>query len=569
MSRRAGADSADYNLRDMARRPSLTLEVAAYVLILVVAAWLRFGQLGSLPLNDFEARAALPAFELAQTGTTTLGAQPGYSLLTALTFSLSGSNEWLARLWPAVLGLALVALPYAWRNRLGRRTALVLALGLALDPGLVALSRLASGAMLALAGLLLAASAWAAGRHRLAGAFVGLGLLAAPAAYIGVLVALLVWAFFIRSALPKDALGPAALSLLAVMLLGSSLFFQFPGGFASVAAPLTEFVTGWLHPSGVAAGRVLFALVGYSAPTLLLGMWGALLAWRQGRRELQAASLLAAAALALILLYPGRQVADLIWVLVPLWLLAASVIASSLQLPASEPQAAWGHFALMVVLLSFWVLSLARIPQLATLPEAVRPALFIAAGGVVLAAVVTLLVALGWSARAARDGLVWSLAVFCMLFALAGATRFGNPAAGQGAELWSPGAAAGQLGLLRDSLDALSLRATGQRQALSLELGSPSPALAWLGRQFAPPAQREEADLLLLPADVQEPARQRAYRGQSFTLSSSPAWQMLPTDVIAWWLYRQTPQQQETIILWAAADVLPHDVLTTSSGDFR
>src|SRR5690606_23832612 len=118
----------------------------------------------------------------------------------------------------------------------------------------------------------------------------------------------------------------------------------------------------------------------------------------------------AAAALALILLYPGRQVADLIWVLVPLWLLAASVIASSLQLPASEPQAAWGHFALMVVLLSFWVLSLARIPQLATLPEAVRPALFIAGGVVVLAAVVTLLVALGWSASAARYGLLWSLA---------------------------------------------------------------------------------------------------------------------------------------------------------------
>jgi len=75
-------------------------------------------------------------------------------LLTGLLFFLFGDSNAIARLWPALAGSLLVLLPWTFRGYLarypaGRIAGLVLAFGLALDPGLVAASRLAGGPMLA------------------------------------------------------------------------------------------------------------------------------------------------------------------------------------------------------------------------------------------------------------------------------------------------------------------------------------------------------------------------------------------------------------------------------------
>jgi predicted membrane-bound mannosyltransferase len=85
-----------------------------------------------------------------------LGSQPAYIFLTGSTFAVFGSSDFTARLWPALLGGCLVLLPFFFRRPLGRLAALVCAFGLALDPGLVAVSRQAGGPMLAVSFLLLA-----------------------------------------------------------------------------------------------------------------------------------------------------------------------------------------------------------------------------------------------------------------------------------------------------------------------------------------------------------------------------------------------------------------------------
>src|SRR3990172_7497091 len=153
----------------MAQRSLLSREHLLYSLIIFLALVLRFASLEDLALNEFEATAALPASELAGGAHPTLGEQPGYVVLTSLLFGLFGSTEFAARLWPALFGLALVALPYFWRDLLGKKVALILAFLLAIDPGLVAVSRLAGGAVIAISAALMALTAWRRGLPVLSG----------------------------------------------------------------------------------------------------------------------------------------------------------------------------------------------------------------------------------------------------------------------------------------------------------------------------------------------------------------------------------------------------------------
>jgi hypothetical protein len=49
-----------------------------------------------------------------------------------------------------------------------------------------------------------------------------------------------------------------------------------------------------------------------------------------------------------------------------------------------------------------------------------------------------------------------------------------------------------------------------------------------------------------------------AYRGQDFTWRQMPQWDLIiPPDWIRWWVFRQLPGHDETIILWARDDLFP------------
>src|SRR5512140_2639974 len=150
-----------------------TLEHTIYAIALAIAIGLRFLHLGALPLSDAEADWALQALRITQGLRPAIGPNPAYVHLTAVLFAIFGATNFLARFWPALAGTALVLAPWFVRNRFGRAPAIILAFGLALDPGMVAMSHLAGGPMLAISFLVLAVLAWANDRRPLAGVFAG------------------------------------------------------------------------------------------------------------------------------------------------------------------------------------------------------------------------------------------------------------------------------------------------------------------------------------------------------------------------------------------------------------
>src|SRR4030065_989305 len=114
----------------------------------LLALGFRLIQLGASPLTDSEAALALQALHVAQGTSPVLGPQPGYILFTGILFAILEGTNFMARFVPAIVGSALVFVPYYFRETIKPRPALILAFLLAFDPGLVALSRQAGGTIL-------------------------------------------------------------------------------------------------------------------------------------------------------------------------------------------------------------------------------------------------------------------------------------------------------------------------------------------------------------------------------------------------------------------------------------
>ena len=176
---------------------SFRRESALYALALVLGIGVRFIGLGGEPLNDLEAKWALQALGVAGGSHAALGSQTLYVLLTSVVFYLyGGATNALARLIPAAAGGAMVLLPALFRNRLKPRPALILAFLIALEPGMVALSRQVGTSILTLAAAFAAWGLWGRGRFRWAGVCAGLALLSGSALWVGLLGLALTWAIW-------------------------------------------------------------------------------------------------------------------------------------------------------------------------------------------------------------------------------------------------------------------------------------------------------------------------------------------------------------------------------------
>lgn len=543
----------------MAQRTTFSFELFLYSLILLLALALRFADLGVAPLTEFEARAALPAHEAANRNATELGDQPAYVLLTRQVFSLFGSSEFAARLLPALFGLALVALPYFWRDLLGQKAALALAFVLALDPGMVAVSRLASGHMVAVGAGLIALTAWRYTRPIAAGIFSAVALLASPLVYFGLTPALLVWLTLQpEKRTASNQWRPFLIAAVTTLVFGGTWLLTTPGGLGGLGSTAVAFLGRFVEP-GVPAAEIGLAMLGYALPAVVFGILGAVNAWRRNHSVGKVLSLFALFSFLLVLVNPGRQVADLLWVVIALWALTAVQVADYISLPRQDLNVALGEAGLMLILGIFFGISLSKLAANYT------DFIFVAVATLLLAAVATLLIAFGWSRTGAMHGFMWAVLGFAALFLLAASSRFLRVETTDANDLWAPGPAAGSIQVLEESLHDLSVLDQGQQNELAVDLRREGAALAWEVRAL-PPAENDASPPLIVGAMEMQGEEFAAYRGQDIALSVHRAWQGWPPNFFAWLLYRQGPTRTEEIVLWARADLFP-DAQAVSAPD--
>lgn len=591
-------------------RPLVTYEGLLYIAAFVLALFLRFFRLGAAPLNDLEAQWALQALEIARSAGSAalnqaqIGAQPLYVILTSWLFLVFKEANAVARLLPALAGTLLVCLPWMARpvlqvNPILRRAGIFLAFALAVDPALVLLSRTAGSSMLAISFTLISITLALVGRQhgsfyfRWSAVFAALALLAGPDLLSGALVlgltALLGLAThnFYTFFEPEEASKVYSFSLqdglagLVTLLAVGLGFLTLPQGAAGFSATLPEYFKTWFIPSGVPALRLPAAVFLYQPAAIIFGLVGVLRAWAfhdetdDSRltalsRWLSAWALIAAV---LPLLQQGRQVSQMAWVVIPLWCLAAVELARHQLSTRNAPLRTIALLAALIVGI-FLVMGIYYGLYMSGLPVTIWQSLLLIAGIIAMAAIVVILVGIGWDVEIASLSIVWSTASILIVWMLASTWSQGLLRPNHPSELWSNGSVVGQGKELIQTLEQLSAMKAGQRTMLDVVMIDPSPSLRWLLRAFPNTSVQAGIAANQLPAAIitiagsETPALLASYRGQDFDWRITAGWAAnTPPDLSRWLYTHQAPVITEKVILWVRGDVFPGGELKQPASD--
>jgi hypothetical protein len=577
-----------------------------YLAAFVLALALRLALLGALPLADSEAQWAMQALEITRGGHPQIGVQAGYVVLTSFLFFVFGDTNFMARFLPALAGSLLVFVPLLFPERVKPRVGAVLAVILAIDPGMVAISRQAGSPILAIVFSLAAWKFWEARRPQMAGVMAGLALLGGPALWTGLLgiaIASLLHSELDRSGHPardvmigvegpeepdeaeetasitgtgrwwdwmrRDDVRLAAWAAGAAFLFAGSLFIVTPNGLSAAFGSIPAWLTGWWTPSEVPAGRLLLALFIYAWPALILAALTLVRRVREKNPLMTRMSWWLVVALVLALVYPARQVSDLAWVLLPLWILAAREISRRLEIPHKQYLELAATYGLMLIFAGYGWLSLADMAQqnppssLFNMPESWTTHLLIGIGALIVAALVPVIIGTSWSTRVGRQAAVAGFLTLSVIWLLAGSTGVSGLRNDRASELWLSDPRIAQAELLAQTVDSLSEWNTGDSHDLTVALdGTDWPSLRWALRRHpltvVQGLDQDNYPSLIIGTPVHDFSASGNYAGQDFTWRQWTVWDaMSPLSWIDWIFDREIPRNGETIVLWVNTGQFP------------
>lgn len=572
----------------------LTIADVVWALVIFLAGLLRFANLGRIPLSPAEAQAALPNWQFWQPGPLLLPiTSPAYFTFTNLLFPILGDNDAVARLIPALFGLATVGLPWLLRGRLGNLGALAATVVLAFSPLLINLSRTAGGdaiAFFAITLLLVAALRFRqSGAQRWAivlGAALGLGLASAPLFLTGLVTLAVAWYLALhgrpdRSAIwqiaPQTTWKSIGVATAVTFLLVSTFFLLQPQGLGAAArifvAWLGQFGLPFNEPAPAAAVVLPFQLLGRYEPILLLALPGLAAAlWSLAQKE-QPGLFFVTWVVGLLLfwlLQPGVMNHVAIAIL-PLALLIASATQAlgleEQQTPQATPWMTWAVAGGILFLGMLILVSLARFSRLAASNPANSGQLFLATLGVIAAAAL-LFAAATWDSTAALKGLWLGAAGLLLYFQWGTGWHLNHIAANNPQERWVTAATHSEVRLLVKTLEDISQQTVGSDHDLAIFSVVESPVLRWYLRDFyrfqsgaAVPVLGEH-DVVISPVDT-ELALASDYIGSDFrllrqqpTAGTESQFQLL--DTLHGWLFHESraPVDDQAVIVWVRSNLI-------------
>ncbi len=576
------------------KRESITIEVILYILVFFAAACLRWNHLGASPLSDAEANHALAAASTTPHASPhwhnaefVVPSSPIYHNLTALLFHLFGAQDAVARFVNALAGLSLVLTPILARKRLGRGNTLLLAIVFCLSPILIAISRTAGSPSIAVLGIvsilmmIVGSESDDAVQKRMPwiAAALGFTLATGADALYGLLTISIAGLFGLTN---KSALGKfvdtckkmqiqryAWIALVVWLAAVSGIGFTL-GGFSGIAESIGGWFSGWYSPGQMPGITSVLMLPIYDPLVLIFGLVGIYTAIRNPEGIGRSVIAWFVAALFVMLIYPGRKPGDIVWVMLPMAVLASQQLGILVDRIAIRKH--WFEFFMLsCVLIFFFAIDLMMLQAYAggsTLGGVLSyfeprffPIIFI--GSFIITALIVAFVGMGWDLDVALDGTGTAAAIFLILLTISSIWQlnFTKPSA---MELWRPQATTTSMSTLNTTIEMISANSTGREDALSLQVNDADihADIAWAMRDLARYSGEQDLltapELILTPEDARLTTFSGPYIGQSFVLGERWAWSgILPPNFIYWWITREAPISQENWILMARADLVP------------
>jgi uncharacterized protein (TIGR03663 family) len=568
--------------------PWLTVETGLYVLLLLVAAALRFAALGRQPLQEQEARLALDAWRFYSGGAASIrGHSPLLFHGTALLYLLFEASDYVARVAPALAGTLMVGAPYLLRPRLGRKGALFASAFLTFSPSLIFFSRQLNGEIIAataclalVAGVFGYASQGRSWQLYLAAAALAVALLASGATYATLVVLagfFLVaiarsrsgssvepspWTELFAEKPPRDLVLPALGVFVAlVVLLSTGLLVNLHGLQAALDLPplwLSQFQPA---ADGQPWSYYLSLLLAYELPVLIFGLAGACYL---SRRDPFAAFLVCwfVFSLALYSLMGTKPASGILQMLVPLALLAGRCVGDLLSQLERREQWFWVMLSLAVSVPALFHL----LMQAAAFGNPDNPgdprhlALGLLSVFFVLCVIsIVGLLSLDWRISLRSGALVLLVGLASLSVHTAWRLNYHRP--GNPLEILIEKPTSSDVRNLAQAIEEFSNQQERQSHSVSIAVtGEEDPLLAWYLRSFPhlsfiSGATTSAAPVVVMPQE--ETGYLPDYRGARFRLQSSWKAMGLPGhDLINWFLFRESlqPPVHRDVVMWVAPD---------------
>mgnify|MGYP006288768255 CR=1 FL=1 len=546
--------------------------------ILVLAFSFRLIRLGAVPLFNSEAEVALEALSVARRSPYNVGPYPAVVGLTGFDFFIFRPGNFLARFWGAIFSGLIVVLPFLFRERIGLWGATIASIILAISPEMVGPARLIGTPLMALACLLLGLGFFYQRKPILTGIFFALGLMSGPGFWFGGIV--LVLSFLVADWLfdASQVFVPAeverngrfwlffSISFGLVLLVVGTGFFLAPQGISGIFSGLMEFVRGIFQPSSASVRIRLLALIAYAPGALILGLWGGIRGLNL-RNKLDLFLLVwAGFGLLFFLVYPGGSPSYLVWVTLPLWLLAARAFAFTWRFPEESKLIVIGTALLVIVVSAFMLLALRSLIR-PGLDQAQQVNTFIALlGGLILLVAVVLLVNFGWGEDIAFGGLLSGAAVIVLAGMLAVSVNSTSLTTERSYELWLPQDQSITTKWIRTSIERVLDWNAVREEPLEIAVADYDvPAMVWALSEYDPvdfvPYLPPQTRPGILITDLQAiPEISSSYRGQDLVWSRDLLWnEMSAFQFLDWLITRSAPTRENKIILWVRTDLMPDE----------
>jgi len=541
----------------------------------VTALVLRLVRLGSMPLTDMEARIALQALAVGQRTEAVFGAHMTYVGLTGLDFFLLKSGDFLVRFWPALFGALIVFVPFLFRKHIGDLPASILSFVLALSPEMVGLSRIIGSPMIAFICLLLAAGLILNKKPVLSGVTFAMALMGGSGFWTGIILigfSLLTAKVVLQLSFPTFLIEFFKLRkyrvrfflafILAILLIGTG-FLLTPEGLSGVFYGAVDFVRGFGMPYTKPFILKPLALVAYSLPAIIFGIWGGVRGLIYRSKLDLFLVIMAVISFLYLILYPGATPADIIWMTGPLWMLTARVVVAVWRWPGENRFVMIITAVVVVIVFAFTLLAMRSLIS-PTINQEARLATFIAlAGGLVLMIALVLLVTYGWSEEVALPGLLMGLSVVVLLGMLSISVRTTSLGLEVTHELWYPEEARLSTQWLTVSLERVM--DWNKSRTVPVEIAVvdlDTPGMRWVFRDhddtayvpYVPPSSQPG---ILISDSLTQPEISNSYRGQDLVWSQTPNWNvMTPFQYLDWLMTRNTPDTNKEIIFWVRTDLM-------------
>lgn len=570
-------------------------EIAFWAVIVGIALAMRLAQLDAALLSAPEARGASAAWRAATgQGMPVSDYSPLLFAANSLLFVLFGASDALGRFLPALFGSALVLTPMLLRRRLGCVGALGSGLYLAISPTVLVVSRQLDGTALAAAG----AMGCLGGLNRfletdrrrwLAFAAVGLALSVASGAAVyglfvplgvaGVLVSRLGpdrWAARARSGLSR--LRPRSAQFVLLFGLALVAFSTGLGWNLSGIGAVGDLAVEWFgrfHSVGVRAASPFMLLVVYELCGLIFGLGGLIWGVRRGLFSAALLGLWGGLGALLLALMPGRAPTDLVWVVLPLAMLAGIAVEAVAR--DRWDSGAGTRFVYAGLVLILWAQVYLTLARYVTYGERADLVLVLVLAGLQVLLGLTFVLALGPPTTVRTAAAATGVALLSLTLSAGWGVAYRCPADPREPLLSQPTAV--NIRDLVETLDGLSWQETGMPTTLEFVYEAPSESvLAWYLRDYGSARRVDHlselgADglgqtLVTLDGDQAAPpaASGTEYVGQSFALGRRwvPSsigcrfWEASCTVRLDWFLFRDgppLPDAESEATLWRRVEL--------------